>query len=379
MAIKAKRDPDLLLKKLSCLNSVSLQAVLVDLFSVAAVQNGGFYPLKRPFLCETDAGEIESLEDRVDFESYMRFVDAVGPVEHIGGDDWLKIRAHEEWVGALSLGKEIPFCTHMDPRLLPMLYFDMDVEERKKLLCFVNRPILDKLDSFITEDRFSAETMLDYFHHCLDGKDCISGVTIEDTMEGIGGINFISDAQQMSSSDFIPGSSIEEKAFEYCGQHSDVDYKVFTVEKDGFQSLVWVVDQHYECSDWIYDTFNDRLEKLPYSEKLERLRDDVSRLYDMCDKTNEVVIGSLSKSLLGKATWSRGLDLDLPGIDDVRGLRFIQFADKSVEGYVLKCNGEATPVKKSSAFLLSSVLNKAKELKKGVKKNKAMRGPDLPW
>jgi len=273
MAINAKRDPELLLKQLSCLNPDSLQDVLKHLFTVAAVQNGGYYLLKKPFLYDTDAGDISSFEDTVDIESHVKYVDAIGPLEHLdifGGVEWPKIRGHEDRYRHLSSEKNVPIEGHIQPGFLRSIFWGMDADEKKKLFRYINRSILNEVDSYLKEDRMSAETMLDYFHHCLDGKNCFSDITIEDTLSGIDGISFIGDPQQMSSGDFIPGSAVEKAVFEHCGGQCDVDYLAFTVEKDGFQSLVWIKDGHYECSKWIYDTFSHKLEKFPYVEKLSK-------------------------------------------------------------------------------------------------------------
>ena len=382
MAINVKRNPELLLKQLSCLNLDSLQNVLEDLFSVAAVQNGGYYPLKKPFLYYTDAGDIGAFEDAIDFESHVKFVDAIGPLEHLdifGGVEWPKIRGHEDRYRHLSSEKNVPIEDHMQPGFLRSILSEMDADEKNKLFRYINRSILNEIDSYLKEDRMSAEIMLDYFHHCMDGKNCVSDVTIEDTLCRIDGISFISDPQQVSSGDFIPGSAIEKAVFEHCGGQSDVDYLAFTAEMDGFQSLVWMKDGHYECSDWIYDTFSHKLEKFPYAEKLASLREEVSNLYDSCSNRNDAIVGDFAKEFVGKATWSKGIDFYLPGLDALRGLRFVTFGDKSIKGYILNHNGDSKPVAECSAFVLNSVMNKMKELKRGVRKNKAMRGPVLPW
>ena len=382
MAINAKRDPELLLKQLSCLNLDSLQDVLKDLFSVAAVQNRGYYPLKKPFLYDTDAGDIGPFEDVVDFESHVKYVDAIGPFEHLdifGGVEWPKIRGHEDRYRHLSSEKNVPIEEHMQPGFLRSIFSDMDADEKKKLFRYINRSILNKVDSYLKEDRMSAETMLDYFHHCMDGKNCFSDITIEDTLSRIDGISFIGDPQQMSSSDFMPGSAVEKAVFEHCGGQCDVDYLAFTVEEDGFQSLVWMKDGHYECSDWIYDTFSHKLEKFPYAEKLSKLQDEIYCLYDSCNNTEEVIVGNLAKDFSGKVTWSKAIDFYLPGLDGIRGLRFITWGDKSISGYILNHNGDCKSVAECSAFVLNSVMNKMKELKRGVQRNKSMRGRELPW
>lgn len=382
MAINAKRNPELLLKQLSCLNLDSLQDVLKDLFSVAAVQNGGYYPLKKPFLYDTDAGDIGSFEDVVDFESHVKYVDAIGPLEHLdifGGVEWPKIRGHEDRYRHLSSEKNVPIEDHMQPGFLRSIFSEMDADEKKKLFRYINRSILNEVDSYLKVDRMSAETMLDFFHHCMDGKNCFSDITIEDTLCRTDGISFISDPQQMSSSDFIPGSAVEKAVFEHCGGQCDVDCLAFTVEKDGFQSLVWMKDGHYECSDWIYDTFTHKLEKIPYAERVANLRDKVNSMYDSCSNTKEVITGNLANEFAGKSTWSKGIDFYLPGLDDIRGLRFVTIGDKSIKGYILNHNGDSKPVAECSAFVLNSVMNKMKELKRGVQRNKPMRGPELPW
>ena len=382
MAINAKRDPELIIKQLSCLNLDSLQDVLKDLFSVAAVQNGGYYPLKKPFLYDTDAGDIGPFEDVVDFESHVKYVDAIGPFEHLdifGGVEWPKIRGHEDRYRHLSSEKNVPIEDHMQPGFLRSIFSDMDSDEKKKLFRYINRSILNKVDSYLKEDRMSAETMLDYFHHCMDGKNCFSDITIEDTLCRIDGISFIGDPQQMSSSDFMPGSAVEKAVFEHCGGQCDVDYLAFAVEKDGFQSLVWMKDGHYECSDWIYDTFSHKLEKIPYAERVANLRDKVNSMYDSCSNTKEVITGNLANEFAGKSTWSKGIDFYLPGLDDIRGLRFVTIGDRSIKGYILNHNGDSKPVAECSAFVLNSVMNKMKELKRGVQRNKSMRVPELPW
>ena len=382
MAINAKRDPELIIKQLSCLNLDSLQDVLKDLFSVAAVQNGGYYPLKKPFLYDTDAGDIGPFEDVVDFESHVKYVDAIGPFEHLdifGGVEWPKIRGHEDRYRHLSSEKNVPIEDHMQPGFLRSIFSDMDSDEKKKLFRYINRSILNKVDSYLKEDRMSAETMLDYFHHCMDGKNCFSDITIEDTLCRIDGISFIGDPQQMSSSDFMPGSAVEKAVFEHCGGQCDVDYLAFAVEKDGFQSLVWMKDGHYECSDWIYDTFSHKLEKIPYAERVANLRDKVNSMYDSCSNSKEVITGNLANEFAGKSTWSKGIDFYLPGLDDIRGLRFVTIGDRSIKGYILNHNGDSKPVAECSAFVLNSVMNKMKELKRGVQRNKSMRVPELPW
>lgn len=382
MAINAKRDPELLLKQLSCLNRDSLQDVLEDLFSVAAVQNGGFYPLKKPFLYDTDAGDIGAFEDAIDFESHVKYVDAIGPLEHLdifGGVEWPKIRGHEDRYRHLSSEKNIPIEEHMDPVFLRSIFFQMDADEKRKLFRYINRSILNEVDSYLKEDRMSAEIVLDYFHHCFDGKECIDSIDNIFDFEVFDGIEFISAAQQISSKDFIPGSAVEKAVFEHCGGQCDVDFLAFTVEKDGFQSLVWMKDGHYECSDWIYDTFSHKLGKSPYAEKLASLREEVSNLYDSCPNRNDAIVGNLAKEFVGKATWSKGIDFYLPGLDEIRGLRFVTFGDKSIKGYILNHNGDCKPVADCSAFVLNSVMNKMKKLKRVMHRNQKMRGPELPF
>lgn len=102
-----------MLKQLCCLNLDSLQDVLEDLFSLAAVQNGGYYPLKKPFLYDSDADDIDPFEDVVDFESHVKYVDAIGPLEYLdisGGVEWPRIRGHEDRYRHLSSEKNATSC-----------------------------------------------------------------------------------------------------------------------------------------------------------------------------------------------------------------------------------------------------------------------------
>lgn len=380
---KMIRKPETIRKQLACINAECQLELLLECFAGAAArQPDGFYPLAEPFLYDS---EVDIDEARADAVSVTRmYADAVGPlesVEALGGERWSRIRGHVDYIEGDSKPERVPNETHIHPGQLRNIYAGMPDAEKANLLRHISRDTVLKLDRYLALQRPALEEAAYYFHDSIDGIEV--GMDTEKDfqyMESVFRLRPVTDSRGILDEDYRPLSDIE-KCLDtvFPGGAVNSNCNVFTVEKDGYQTMVFEHSGYYACSDWIYDCVSRKMEFVPYSEKLADLQRNVLDLYDSCDYSKEVVGGNLAEDFSGKVTWSKGIDFDLPGHGDVRGLRFMVWGDRSVSGYILNHNGDSTPVTECSASVLKSVLKKMKELKRGARMNKPMRGPSLPY
>ena len=74
----------------------------------------------------------------------------------------------------------------------------------------------------------------------------------------------------------------------------------------------------------------------------------------LADKTREVIRGEFAKDFAGEAHWSRALDFEVPGVEDFKGLRYIDFKD-CTNVHALYKNGESKAVDSLSTYDLMHI------------------------
>lgn len=113
--------------------------------------------------------------------------------------------------------------------------------------------------------------------------------------------------------------------------------------------------------------------------------DVLHRAYSLSKATGEVIGGRFAEDFAGKATWSRALDLDVPGHPDIQGLRYMDFKD-CTNVHVLYKDGESKFMEDTSPEELEALVEavKAQGLDVSKKDEKPFwdeepAGDDLGW
>lgn len=93
--------------------------------------------------------------------------------------------------------------------------------------------------------------------------------------------------------------------------------------------------------------------------------------YKASRPTNEVVRGNYAGEFDREVTWSRALDFSVPGMPEVKGLRYIDFADGTLTlTRLLMKDGNSKPVyelTKTELGLVRDGLQKALKTRKGIR------------
>lgn len=93
--------------------------------------------------------------------------------------------------------------------------------------------------------------------------------------------------------------------------------------------------------------------------------------YKAARPTNEVVRGNYAREFSGEVTWSRALDFSVAGMPEVKGLRYIDFADGTLTlTRLLMKDGNSKPVNeltKTELGLVRDGLQKALKNRKGIR------------
>ena len=107
--------------------------------------------------------------------------------------------------------------------------------------------------------------------------------------------------------------------------------------------------------------------------ELEAYRDGVisvlQEAYKAARPTNEVVRGNYAAEFEGEVSWSRALDFSVPGMPEVKGLRYIDSKDCTVIRLLMK-DGNSKPVTeltKSELGMVRDGLQKALKNRKGIR------------
>lgn len=99
--------------------------------------------------------------------------------------------------------------------------------------------------------------------------------------------------------------------------------------------------------------------------------------YSFADKTREVIGGEFAKDFAGEAHWSRALDFEAPGVEDFKGLRYIDFKD-CTNIHALYKNGESKVVDSLSTYDLMHIHDGLRAVSRRLFK-KSMKGlPEKP-
>lgn len=91
--------------------------------------------------------------------------------------------------------------------------------------------------------------------------------------------------------------------------------------------------------------------------------------YKAARPTNEVVRGNYAGEFSGEVKWSRALDFSVPGMPEVKGLRYIDFPDFILTRLLMK-DGNSKPVTeltKSELGMVRNGLQKALKTRKGIR------------
>ena len=91
--------------------------------------------------------------------------------------------------------------------------------------------------------------------------------------------------------------------------------------------------------------------------------------YKAARPTNEVVRGNYAREFVGEVTWSRAMDFSVPGMPEVKGLRYIDFPDCTLIRLLMK-DGNSKSVNdltKTELGLVRDGLQKALKTRKGIR------------
>lgn len=91
--------------------------------------------------------------------------------------------------------------------------------------------------------------------------------------------------------------------------------------------------------------------------------------YKAARPTNEVVRGNYAREFSGEVTWSRALDFSVPGMSEVKGLRYIDFPDCTLIRVLMKDGNSkfVNELTKSELGMVRDGLQKALKTRKGVR------------
>ena len=99
--------------------------------------------------------------------------------------------------------------------------------------------------------------------------------------------------------------------------------------------------------------------------------------YSLADKTREVIGGELAKDFAGEAHWSRALDFEAPGVEDFKGLRYIDFKDYT-NVHALYKNGESKVVDSLSTYDLMHIFEGLRAVSRRLIKKSMKELPEKP-
>lgn len=89
--------------------------------------------------------------------------------------------------------------------------------------------------------------------------------------------------------------------------------------------------------------------------------DVLHRAYSLSKKSDEVIGGRFADDFAGETTWSRALDLDVPGHPDIQGLRYMDFKD-CTNVHILYKDGESCFMETASPEELEALVGAVKAL-----------------
>ena len=96
-----------------------------------------------------------------------------------------------------------------------------------------------------------------------------------------------------------------------------------------------------EFPDSLQSVFHNGLKRI--TAKVESIYDRIHKAYGDASISDEEVTGRFAEDFAGKVKWSRGIDFDVEGMPEFRGLRYINFKD-CTNVHVLNKDGESVPL-----------------------------------